>query len=74
MPLLLAQYEGEKLISRSQAKRVAHRFERFERVELDFAGVPDIGQAFADEMFRVFAKRIPISGSRRSTPSRPSPR
>ena len=29
-------------------KRVAHRFERFKRVELDFAGVSEIGQAFAD--------------------------
>ncbi|HEX9640961.1 MAG TPA: ATP-binding protein, partial [Candidatus Krumholzibacteria bacterium] len=34
VPLRLAQYEGEKLVSRSQAKRVAHRFERFKRVEL----------------------------------------
>ena len=55
VPLRLAQYEGEKLVSRSQAKRVAQRFERFKRVELDFAGVSDIGQAFADELFRVFA-------------------
>ena len=55
VPLRLAQYEGEKLVSRSQAKRVANRFERFKRVELDFAGVSEIGQAFADELFRVFA-------------------
>ena len=74
VPLHLAQYEGEKLVSRSQAKRVAHRFERFKRVELDFAGVSEIGQAFADELFRVFARAILRSGSRRSTPSRPSPR
>ena len=59
VPLRLAQYEGEKLVSRSQAKRVAHRFERFKRVELDFAGVSDIGQAFADELFRVFATAHP---------------
>ena len=59
VPLRLAQYEGEKLVSRSQAKRVAHRFERFKRVELDFAGVSDIGQAFADELFRVFAAAHP---------------
>jgi anti-sigma regulatory factor (Ser/Thr protein kinase) len=59
VPLHLAQYEGEKLVSRSQAKRVAHRFERFKRVELDFAGVSEIGQAFADELFRVFAKAHP---------------
>lgn len=59
VPLRLAQYEGEKLVSRSQAKRVANRFERFKRVELDFAGVSEIGQAFADEMFRVFAAAHP---------------
>lgn len=59
VPLRLAQYEGEKLVSRSQAKRVAHRFERFKRVELDFAGITDIGQAFADELFRVYAAAHP---------------
>jgi hypothetical protein len=59
VPLHLAQYEGEKLVSRSQAKRVAHRFERFKRVELDFTGVSEIGQAFADELFRVFARAHP---------------
>lgn len=59
VPLRLAQYEGEKLVSRSQAKRVAHRFERFKRVELDFAGVAEIGQAFADELFRVYAAAHP---------------
>ncbi len=59
VPLRLAQYEGEKLVSRSQAKRVANRFERFKHVELDFAGVTEIGQAFADELFRVFAAAHP---------------
>jgi hypothetical protein len=59
VPLRLAQYEGEKLVSRSQAKRVAHRFERFKRVELDFSGISEIGQAFADEMFRVYAAAHP---------------
>ncbi len=59
VPLHLAQYEGEKLVSRSQAKRVSHRFERFKRVDLDFAGISEIGQAFADELFRVFANAHP---------------
>ncbi len=59
VPMRLAQYEGEKLVSRSQAKRVAYRFERFKRVELDFSGITDIGQAFADELFRVFATAHP---------------
>jgi hypothetical protein len=59
VPLRLAQYEGEKLVSRSQAKRVTYRFERFKWVEPDFAGVSAIGQAFADELFRVFAAAHP---------------
>jgi hypothetical protein len=59
VPLRLAQYQGENLVSRSQARRVARRFERFQRVELDFAGITEIGQAFADEMFRVFAQAHP---------------
>jgi hypothetical protein len=59
VPLHLAQYEGEKLVSRSQAKRVSHRFERFKRVELDFAGISEIGQPFADELFRVFVAAHP---------------
>lgn len=59
VPLRLAQYAGETLVSRSQAKRVATRFERFKRVELDFAGISEIGQAFADQLFRVFAAAHP---------------
>ena len=59
VPLKLAQYEGEKLVSRSQAKRVVSGFERFKRVELDFSGITDIGQAFADELFRVYAAAHP---------------
>jgi uncharacterized protein DUF4325 len=59
VPLRLAQHEGESLVSRSQAKRIANRFERFKRVELDFAGIEEIGQAFADEMFRVFVRAHP---------------
>lgn len=55
VPVRLAQYEGEKLVSRSQAKRLSNRFERFRNVVLDFEGVSEIGQAFADELFRVFA-------------------
>lgn len=41
-------------VSRSQAKRLCHRFDKFKEVELDFAGVDDIGQGFAHEIFIVF--------------------
>jgi len=69
VPVRLAQHEGETLVSRSQAKRLTRRFERFETVILDFVGVGEIGQAFADEIFRVFAnahpslKMVPINMS-----------
>ncbi|MGI6103391.1 MAG: STAS-like domain-containing protein [Patescibacteria group bacterium] len=46
-------------ISRSQARRVTAGLEKFRRVILDFDQVPTIGQAFADEIFRVFANQHP---------------
>lgn len=61
VPVRLTQYEGEKLVSRSQAKRLTLRFERFQTVVLDFAGVEAIGQAFADEVFRVFRTAHPAT-------------
>ena len=33
--------------------------EQFEEVILDFEGIEEIGQAFADEIFRVFARNHP---------------
>ncbi|MEI7708427.1 MAG: STAS-like domain-containing protein, partial [Chlorobium sp.] len=59
IPVRLAQYENEKLVSRSQAKRLLCRIERFKHVIFDFDGVSAIGQAFADEIFRVYAKNHP---------------
>lgn len=59
IPLVLMQYEGDKLISRSQAKRLLTRAERFKEVFLDFKGVTEIGQGFADEVFRVFVRDHP---------------
>ena len=57
--ILLAKYGQEQLISRSQAKRLLARLEQFKEVVLDFQGVDTIGPAFADEIFRVFAKSHP---------------
>lgn len=54
VPVRLAQHEGEKLVSRSQAKRLTLRFDQFKTVMLDFQGVEEIGQGFSDEIFRVF--------------------
>ena len=55
VPVALARVGDDQLVSRSQAKRLLQRVDRFAMVELDFKGVATIGQAFADEVFRVFA-------------------
>ena len=57
VPVRLAQYGDDRLVSRSQAKRLVNRVDRFKTVIFDFEGVDTIGQAFADEVFRVFARR-----------------
>ena len=59
VPVRLAQYGPENLVSRSQARRLLARFDRFKEVVLDFARVDFIGQAFADEIFRVYAREHP---------------
>lgn len=59
VPVKLMRYGDDNLISRSQAKRLLSRFDRFKVVVLDFAGVTSIGQAFADEVFRVFRAKHP---------------
>ncbi len=46
-------------VSRSQARRVLVGLDKFKRVTLDFDRVPTIGQAFADEIFRVFRLKHP---------------
>src|SRR5688500_15597664 len=55
----LASFGDESLVSRSSARRVLARAERFDEVLLDFAGIRAVGQAFADEIFRVFANVHP---------------
>jgi anti-sigma regulatory factor (Ser/Thr protein kinase) len=46
-------------VSRSEAKRLLANLERFSEIVLDFKDVDSIGQGFADEIFRVFARRHP---------------
>jgi hypothetical protein len=59
VPVFLARYGDENLVSRSQAKRLVSRLDRFSEIVLDFAGVETVGQAFADEIFRVFQQEHP---------------
>ena len=49
-------------ISRSQARRVLAGLDKFKTVVLDFKSVQTVGQAFADEVFRVWQKNHPTIG------------
>jgi anti-sigma regulatory factor (Ser/Thr protein kinase) len=45
---------GTRFISRSEARRVLNGLERFREAVLDFHKVEEVGQGFADEVFRVW--------------------
>lgn len=46
-------------ISRSEARRVVSGLEKFKTIIFDFDKVSTVGQAFADEIFRVFQNKNP---------------
>jgi DNA-binding transcriptional ArsR family regulator len=46
-------------VSRSEARRLLANLEKFRTIVLDFRDVASVGQGFADEVFRVFARRHP---------------
>ena len=46
-------------VSRSEARRLVANLEKFREIVLDFRDVKSVGQGFADEVFRVFARRHP---------------
>ncbi len=46
-------------LSRSQAKRLLQGLESFDRLTFDFKGVTEIGQGFADEVFRIYSQANP---------------
>ena len=50
---------GTVYVSRSQARRILTGLEKFKSVILDFDRVPSVGQAFTDEVFRVFKIKYP---------------
>jgi anti-sigma regulatory factor (Ser/Thr protein kinase) len=51
---------GTTFVSRSEARRLLDGLERdFETVEVDFAGVEDVGQGFVDELLRVWPNANP---------------
>lgn len=49
----------KELISRSQARRLLMGLDKFDKIIFDFKNVKGIGQAYADEIFRVFQKMNP---------------
>jgi uncharacterized protein YerC len=51
--------EGSGYVSRSQARRLVSGLEKFKKILLDFKGIETIGQAFADEIFRVWQRKNP---------------
>jgi len=51
--------QGGVHISRSQARRVLSGLEKFKIIVMDYDRVPMVGQAFADEVYRVFKERHP---------------
>jgi len=46
-------------VSRSEAKRLLANLEKFSEIVLDFRDVKSVGQGFADEVFRIFARGHP---------------
>lgn len=46
-------------ISRSQARRVLSGLDKFKVIIMDYNRVPTVGQAFADEIYRVFKNKKP---------------
>lgn len=50
---------GNIYISRSQARRILSGLEKYESIIFDFDKVTTVGQAFADEIFRVFKNAHP---------------
>jgi anti-sigma regulatory factor (Ser/Thr protein kinase) len=58
LPLRLLADDGV-LESRALARRAAWRLERCAAATLDYAGIRDVGPAFADEIGRVLPQRLP---------------
>lgn len=46
-------------VSRSQARRILEGLEKFKVIMLDYKDVPLVGQAFVDEIYRVFQNKHP---------------
>lgn len=56
---VLVKLLRQDYVSRSEARRLLANLEKFSEIVLDFRDVQSVGQSFADEVFRVFARRYP---------------
>lgn len=59
VPVRLAESKNIGFFSRSQAKRLLTGVDGFTHVILDFQRVDEIGQGFADQIFRIFVRDNP---------------
>jgi len=53
-PVVRLFQAGNEFVSRSEAKRLLSGMHEFSDIDVDFNGVEFVGQAFVDEMFRVW--------------------
>lgn len=58
-PVLRLFEIGRLFVSRSEAKRLLTNMDGFTEIEVDFAGVEEVGQGFVDELFRVWPSTHP---------------
>lgn len=56
---VLVKLLRQDYVSRSEAKRLLHNLDKFSEIDLDMRDVKNVGQGFADEVFRVFAEAHP---------------
>ncbi|HEY3713291.1 MAG TPA: DUF4325 domain-containing protein [Jatrophihabitantaceae bacterium] len=50
---------GVRFVSRSEARRLLDGLDEFTEIDVDFAGVQDVGQGFVDELLRVWPQEHP---------------
>lgn len=50
---------GLRFVSRSEARRLLNGLDEFTEIDVDFAGVQDVGQGFVDELLRVWPRGHP---------------
>ncbi len=50
---------GSEFLSRSQARRILAGLEKFKTIIIDFKDIDEIGQAFSDEIFRIYKRAQP---------------